>query len=536
MIFNLRILKSSPAIQIIILTVFISFKFLLSDNMGQVNELDLLPSAKQYASPSWIPEDWYLNQPPGYRFLFQIIFGSMAVNWGFLATSILGRLICYILIASGLVLIARKLGLSFLSLLFAVGLFIYVSPHQGVVAYEWLIGALEPKSIAYGLILIAISFILYHRYLGMMLLLGLATSFHVLVGGWTFLAVTGWFIFKQRNDFPRLSYCSWLLLMYLVGSVFAIKPVLNQLFDSVPQGDLLPSQIYVFMRSPHHLSPLSWHFDWWIKPLVYLLVLFISIKLLQGQKYSQQGREQYQSRMELAVFTIFTLIPFILGLAIAPFDTEAKLLQYYPFRLGDIMLPLNTCLLFTCALQQSFQERGKRLFALSCILLLSLACTLQFGEFQENLQTLFQFPSAEMRVNSQLKELYAWIRKNTSTNAVIISPPVDLINFTWLAERPTIAKYKLIPHNKSRIFAWYERLSDLSGDVNPWPSKDNRKANKNEIKQALTNGYNSLTTAQVEGLMIKYQAEYFLSHPKHLLDLPVAYSNSDYILYGKPSS
>jgi hypothetical protein len=39
--------------------------------------------------------------------------------------------------------------------------------------------------------------------------------------------------------------------------------------------------------------------------------------------------------------TLISLIPFVLGVAIAPFDSQGRFLQYYPFRLADIMLPLT---------------------------------------------------------------------------------------------------------------------------------------------------------------------------------------------------
>jgi hypothetical protein len=58
-----------------------------------------------------------------------------------------------------------------------VGLFLYVNPYQSVVAYEWLVGGLEPKSVAYGLLLLAIGLMLGGRYRWMALMLGLATHF-----------------------------------------------------------------------------------------------------------------------------------------------------------------------------------------------------------------------------------------------------------------------------------------------------------------------------------------------------------------------
>ena len=95
-------------LSVLVVTAFLSLKFLFSKIMGTGNEADILPLAKQYADPNWIPGDWYLNQPAIYRLLFETLFGRLIVVWGFLATAVVGRLISYVLIALGFVLIGRK--------------------------------------------------------------------------------------------------------------------------------------------------------------------------------------------------------------------------------------------------------------------------------------------------------------------------------------------------------------------------------------------------------------------------------------------
>ena len=101
--------------------VLVSIRLLLKANMAW-NEVDVLPLARQYVDQNWIAQDWYLNQPPGYRVLFQTIIDTLINYWGFLTTSIRVRLTSYALFPSGLVLIARKLGLNLLRLLLPVSL------------------------------------------------------------------------------------------------------------------------------------------------------------------------------------------------------------------------------------------------------------------------------------------------------------------------------------------------------------------------------------------------------------------------------
>ena len=118
-----------------------------------------------------------------------------------------------------------------------------------------------------------------------------------------------------------------------------------------------------------------------------------------------------------------------------------------------------------------------------------------------------------------------WIRNNTPKNAIFVSQPVKFANFSWLTERPTIAKHKLLPQSPTGILEWYGRLRDLSGDFNRVNSFSSFQP------QLLTKGYNSLTTDKAKVLMEKYQASYLVTRIQHQLDLPVAYRNKSYILY-----
>jgi hypothetical protein len=267
------------------LTGFLSLRLLLVRNMGSIgwNEVDGLPLARHHADPSWLSHDWYLNQEPGYRLLFQLIVGWLIVPLGFLATSIIGRLFCYALVSIGLVLIGQQLRLSLPFLLLATIVFASPGYEQGAIAKEWIVGGLEAKAVAYGLILIALALMLARRYIVMALLLGLATSFHVLVGGWAFLTTLGWFCLRPSARLPKLKKIYLLLLLYFATSTFVLPSVVQQLFASTPRSSIAPSYIYVFLRLSHHLNPLSWDSTLWIEPIIYLLLLGASMVQIKRQ-------------------------------------------------------------------------------------------------------------------------------------------------------------------------------------------------------------------------------------------------------------
>ncbi|MCU0533340.1 MAG: hypothetical protein MUD14_05530 [Hydrococcus sp. Prado102] len=539
---------------------FLCFRFLIDRNMGGGgwNEVDVLPLARHFADPTWVAKDWYLNQPAGYRFLFQVLFGKIAAVWGFLAISLIGRAICYGLFALGFVLLGQKLKLSFSGLWLALFLFVSVGYYsedwgQGVIANEWMIGGLEAKAVAYSLLPLIVRLILDKRYRLAVFLSGLATSFHVLVGGWIFLAIVGWLWCEWAK--PTLRDCppgstkgdrktqpqelGWILLCYLIGSIFAIRPVLDYLLIPTPTDAVSPSYIYVFLRLPHHLNPLSWKLWQWVKLGIFLSLLAAStatIRYYQRLNRCDRLTESYTACWEFAQFAWITLVPGALGILIAPFDERGQFLQYYPFRLGDVMLSLSTYVLGVRALQFVVGVKRQRLLQIIFPFIIAVACYFQATNFYGQVFALQEFPSKPQDVDEDWRDCSDWIRHHTPKDTVIISSPVEFTNFTWTTERATIAKFKLLPQTKTGIVNWYERLSDLSGQVSPWMNLKRTNDNRDIIRQRLSEGYDRLTTTQVVKLMNKYQASFFVTNNKHQLKLPIAYRNSSYILYRQPVS
>lgn len=514
--------------------VFLGLRLLLDGNMSSLawNEIDVLPLAKQFADPSWITTDWYLNIETNYRYLFQIIFGQAIVHFGFLATSIIGRLICYALVAYGIVLLGEKLRLSLTYLLLATVIVTYQGSFQGAIAGEWFVGGLEAKAVAYGLITIAIPLMLYRRYVLMTLLLGLATSFHVLVGGWAALTTLGWFCLRPQERLLKLGQHIWLLLaIYLASSSFAIAPVVQQLLTPSPSGNISPSFVYVFLRLPHHLNPFAWHPLLWIEFFVYLLLWILCMVSLYKDVQKNNCNLEYYARLELSEFTLIALIPFFAGIVIAFFDRQGEWLQYYPFRFGDVMLPLTTCLLIACNLQSKFSlQNHKFRFWLAAL----LGCILftQTGIFAQRASAFQDFPTQQQDVNPQWKLMSNWIRTHTPKDAKIISHPWKLANFTWMTERATIVKLKMFPQTPESIVEYYQRLNDLSAGALADIYFGDEKLDQRKTVKAISAAFSNLTTAQVTQLMYKYQSNYFLTDESHHLDLPIVHTQAPYVLYG----
>ncbi|WP_019505388.1 DUF6798 domain-containing protein [Pleurocapsa sp. PCC 7319] len=521
--------------QVLLVTLFIAFRLVLVRNMGSGgwNEIDVLPLAKHFVDPSWLPNDWYLDRPAGYRWLFQTLVGKLIVHWGFLATSIIGRLFCYALSALGIVLLGKRLGLSLPFILLATALFCGIEEgyKQGAIADEWMIGGLEAKAIAYGLILIAIPLLFSRLYFWVAFLLGVATSFHVLVGGWAFLTSFAWLCLRYESRFPKFKQVILLAITYILASSFAILPVIQQLSESAPDRIIKPSYIYVFLRLSHHLNPLSWGWQW-LAPAIYLVILAGIMYLLNKQAHTRQWLPIDNHRQELGEFALISLVPFISGVAIAIWDTQGQWLQYYPFRLGDVMLPFTTCFLGVCLIEHGWSNKYQGLKSAYCVALLFVAIGFQSIVFTQQIWDLRNFPGQQQDVTPEWKAMATWIHQHTPQDAAIISSPVEQTNFSWLTERSTIAKFKLLPQTKAAIIEQYQRWDDLSGNYVLGKYVASGKVSKQKTKEVLEEGYSKLTTAQVKRLMNKYGASYILTKNKHQLNLEVVYRHPPFVLYG----
>lgn len=535
----------SLALHIVLITCLLSAQFLVKDNLGTVsiNEGDVIPLARQFMDAQWISQDWYLNQPAGYRLLFGAIIGSLANSIGWLLTSIVGRLICFILVATGLSMLGRKLSISLPILLLTVVPLLYSG--QDMIAREWFVGALEAKAIAYGFVLIGIYYLIDKQYIKMSVWLGIATSFHVLVGGWAFLCALGTMLIQQliQREYRQWKLVLRILLIYTICSSFAVGAVLSHLFSSSVPGEIIPSAIYVFIRLPHHLNPLSWDSILWLKVFLFSSALISSSIYLhrlsrRSVKPSIASTSLFRLNVEphliLAMFAGLTMVPFLAGLAIAPFDRTGAILQYYPFRLADVMVPLTTYLLLGFIVQQKLQLLSPKIAKGICLIGLGISIIPILSTLPAEFNSATQFPSAHREISRASIKLYEYIGQSTPKDSTIITPPVDMTEFTWLTERSTIAKFKFLPQSEQGIVEWTERLSDLSND-NTWTAIDPWKDQRDDIRDRLEAGYNQLTTEQAVSLMQKYKASYFVRAHSYPLELPVAYENSGMYLYQNPS-
>ena len=171
-----------------------------------------------------------------------------------------------------------------------------------------------------------------------LVMLGTASAFHVLVGGWSIVAAAVAWVWVGKDRPPVRSLVPGIVggfLWRLPGIIAVLGLDWGVDRETVRQAH----EIYVFDRLPHHLTltGIKWYF---ILRLALLWLFWLGLsRLWPGRKTSRRLRAFVTGAMAITA----------VGVAIEPLiwidrGLAADLLRYYWFRLSDVALPLGVAL------------------------------------------------------------------------------------------------------------------------------------------------------------------------------------------------
>jgi hypothetical protein len=482
------------------------------------NELDVLPSARQFFDRSWLPNDWYLNLDIGYRQLFNYLFGFL-VNWlGFLDGAYIGRLIGYLLLAFALFIFFRAINLRFSLGLIAVLVFL---GNQSLIAGEWIAGGADTKTLAYAFALLSFAFFFKEKYLIGFTFAGAALSFHVLIGIYALFCTTVAILLtlgSRRQNLIALVRQSWPLF---ITGFLGILAIFQQLF---PQGEINASKawkIYVEFRVPHHVLPSAWQGDLWVIEVILATFLYLSICLIM-----KKGALRFTAAYALGSVALFTigLLLFAIG--------QTSLLRYYWFRYPDVMVPFLSAILVALMLtqltnlnladypriqkylywaQSVISKALPVLFALVAILLTMQSLRFLQGKYQRGLN----------RRSSENQVANEWIKDNTPKDAVFLIDPL-MNEFYTYANRARFVSFNHSPQSAADILEWFERITLSNGNQTP-----RIPVARGEIQD----NFYHLDAQSIQQLGNSYGLDYYLGLAEQQLPFEQVYLDDNFILY-----
>jgi hypothetical protein len=304
------------------------------------NEPYYIGKAIHFWNPDWIPNDPFLESKDSH-WTFYVVFGWLSFFLSPNTMAWTGRFLTWGLLAwSWQRLSFTLIPLRWTSILTAWALAYYVDSFHA--AGEWILGGIEGKSFAFPFVFLGLESMLRGHWRRTWIFLGLASAFHVLVGGWTVL-VAGWVclldcLLNRRYPTKNFSQPFTVPFGFFAGgflALFGLIPALLLDYGVDVETIREAHQIYVFERLYHHLVPYQF-------PPTYLVrFILLAIIWIVMCRFGQQ-QNQRQQRFEL--FLWGTLILFLIGMLTAYCfrnnrTLSAEILRFYWFRLSDVFIP-----------------------------------------------------------------------------------------------------------------------------------------------------------------------------------------------------
>lgn len=460
-------------------------------------ESHYLIKAKHYWNPAWCPGDLFLDSQDAH-FTYYWTFGWLTRLASLEATAWIGRLCAWLLLAVAWRRLSFAIVPQSLWSILSAALFLLLARNFNW-AREQAIGGFEAKTIAYGLVFLSLEALVNVRWRAAFLWAGAAGAFHVLVGGWTAVAlVLAWALAGSAR--PPVGS----LLPAMVGSVFlalpGIVPTLNLMRGVEPQVAAEAARIYVFDRLPHHLVFHTFG-TWYYARHAVLVAVWAALawRLWSDDKYRRLALVLVGAGTIALFGILIDLIGYLnvaLGeMSLPEYQTRvAPRLRLYWFRVEDALLPAGAALAFCAWLSRWHAADPRRAgWALVAAILaagLNMA-DLVYWRSQVRVpdSVIQQRPTFDSRPRWWLDEprpisrmfrplpgsdqlltarewlahwqdACRWVSQHTPAEARFITPRRQQ-TFTWYADRAHVAGWKDIPQDARSIVAWRRALDEL---------------------------------------------------------------------------
>lgn len=412
------------------------------------NEEMYLALAKQFYQPDFLPNSFNLTQFPSNRILYQYIAGYMLDYLSFEHTALLGRAVLCFLIAFPIAKIIKIFDLSLIEGLFLLQVFFF--SNQAFFSESWIFLSFESKCISYVFVFWAMFCLLNNQLNISIILLAIATWFHVLVGGWTFLIVFIYMIFK-RSTLKQLFSRGLIYTILVAPMIWYLSQEILLNTTSVINGIHI-DWIYTQYRNPHHTSPFL-KFENFAEGIMFLIAWGII-------SFSFFTKLEQPVLKRINVFNLVTIGFLLLSLGVAWFDEHGVFTKFYPFR-------PNTLLKFFI------------IFEMAMVLKLWILKA-DFSPYINASLLIFLIPFLSSPVYSLVqsydqpsKNAMLWddftrhIQQNTPKDAVflIYTGSKDhhgdgYLSFHRKTQRDCLVQHKFVPSGGNQIYDWYVRTQE----------------------------------------------------------------------------
>jgi hypothetical protein len=480
-------LKVSELFQVVL--VFLVLAIFGSILPPDVNETHYLTKAKHYWDRDWCPNDIFLGSAAAHP-AFYIAFGWITKFASLTVSAWIGRVVVWVLTAYAWQRL--HFGVTGDSKLapISAGIALVLLRHMHM-AGEWWIGGVEAKSVAIIFMLLGLAEIFSGRWMFVWPYLGLASAFHVLIGGWTVLiAGLAWIFFGRKET----SMAKNLVALLFGGALSLVGLIPGLLLDRGSSAEIIADahNIYTFERLPHHLV-----FSMFTTERIVAFTVLSSFWLL----FAIVNHRDRQA-VRLHVMVAGSLLIAAGGIGIDQFSiafgskqVAADLLRFYWFRMSDLLVPMGVSLALlrwialTTGLTQISALKGfahranfnprKRTGVIVLVMLCTVLCfdgcraVTDRARDPRSAALIADFPldtkhpDETKRISNDWLTTCEWIRANTPSDAAFFTPTGQQ-TFKWFAERAEVCAWKDIPQDAQSMVEWRRRLTDVHPALQPF--------------------------------------------------------------------
>lgn len=517
--------ESLPLRALEILLILLVFFALAGEPVPHVNEPHYLGRMKHFWDPSWCAGDVFLESPDAHG-LFVWAFGWVTKWLSLAQTAWVGRTTGWVFLAWGWQRLSWRVIPVPLASALTAALWVTLT-ELAHLAGEWVLGGIEAKVFAYVFVLVALRELVDRHWNWVWIALGLASAFHVLVGGWSIVVCAGIWLFEPKPAGLVRSIAAILPGAAIGGAIalVGLVPALALSWGQPPEIVAEANQIYVFERLPHHLALLSLPASEFGTRFLRHAALVGCLWLL-GSTLRQRDIGSISGLKLIARFAWGAVLLSVVGFSIeivlwnSP-ALAASLLRFYWFRLADMAVPLAVSLQAVALVAWAFHTQ--RAWAIW-----GLAGAIGLAGFHIGAHTAYRFlnptPPADNAIENYAAwvDVCDWITENTPLDAVFLTPRLSS-TFKWRTGRPEVATRKDIPQDARSMVEWFHRLKDIyyyqvPAGVEPF------------------NSVGELGTERALEVARRYRARYIVSDRDHPLALRQIYPtrdhpNDEYVVY-----
>ena len=499
---NLSKLKNT-----ILILISISFGLiatLVNYSFGNNDQIEQLPIIYRFIDSSYLVNDFFVNSNDGYspRYFYTSIIVFLSKFASIPTLFFLGTIISNGTVSLLTFLTARKLFKTTFSGIIAAAL-VMVLPTIALGSSYFLYSTqLTPTTIVFPLILLSFYFLIHKKLILSLLVTGVISIIHVLIGfefGLLFLGISILMDYKEKRNLKLMFGKIGLglgILIFLLPNLIPYYSINSEIEATVF------IEILANFRHPHHyvLSSILNGFE------IIKLLLFISLFIILFYSWKKRALDQFHL-IQIKTIAIILIITTLISWIFTELIPSKLIVSLQLLRLLDLLKWFTILLLANSITHWCLQKKMFPKFKILSIIFLLVLVSYKSIIYSNKNSTYLEF----MILETSKSDISNYIKENTPKKSLFLTPH-DFGFIRVYSKRAIVVDYKAFPFQNAAMQEWYQRIENCYG-----LDKDNFEKN-----------YHQISNEKMMILHKKYGFEYAILHIDTPTKVSVLYKNNKY--------